>query len=296
MAKGKRKPIWLKILIWILSVVFSIVALLGVGCGFLYIKYQINVFDVVNQVRILNQEVNLEKLAPNVFTIDDMASAKTITDANLNGLISYTEEEGYKITPEKISTNMLGELKFTDKQIGAILNNIIECQEEINIQLGSTINLKNYGFKLVQVAFSEITAVTTDFNVVIKIDLSKIKEEKMSNFPFNLIKKGIPDSLYFSSTITLTQGTNAFDYTTESKSLLINNLSSDQTESVFKTINNFIKLGSSKEFSKIIGDTFVNVLIGNETKPGFAYSLKDVGATDFSFETVESNNYFIIQK
>lgn len=291
----KRKPVWLKILLWFLSTIFSIVAVLGVGFGILYLRYEINVFEVVNQVKILNQEVDLEKLAPNIFSVSDMASAKVVTDTNLEGLISYNEEEGYKITPEYILNNMLGELKFTDRQIGAILDNIIESQEEINIQIGSLINLKDYGFKVVQVEFSNITEKTTDFNIVIKIDLTKIKEEKMTSFPFNWIRKGVPDSLYFSLTITLTKGTSAFEYTTEGRNLIINNLSSDQTESIFKTINTFLKLGSSKEFSKTIGDTFVNVLIGNETNPGLAYSLKDVGATDFSFETVATNNYFIIQ-
>ncbi|MGN0961917.1 MAG: hypothetical protein ACI4PF_06960, partial [Christensenellales bacterium] len=202
----------------------------------------------------------------------------------------------YKFTPEEVATNMLANLEFTDRQVGAILNNIIESQEKIEIQLGSVINLKDYVFKVVQVAFSNITETTTDFNVVIKIDLTKIKEEQMAKFPFNWIRKGVPDSLYFSSTITLTKGTNAFEYTTEGNGLLINNLSSSETDSIFKTINTFLKLGNSKEFSKIIGDTFVNVLIGNDTNSGLAYSLKDAGASDFSFETDTTNNYFIIEK
>ena len=292
----KRTPIWLKIILWVFSTIFSIVALLAVGCGILYATYEINVFEVAGQVKTLNQEVDLEKLAPNVFTIDDMAGAKIVTDENINGLISYTEEEGYKLTPEAVSTAMLGSLKFTDKQVGAILNNIIDSQEELNVQLGSVINLKDYGFKVVQVAFSNITETTTDFNVVIKIDLTKIKEEKMAKFPFNWIRKGVPDSLYFSSTVTLTKGANAFEYTTEGKSLMINNLSSEQTESIFKTINTFLKLGGPKDFAKTIGDTFVNALIGNEANPGLAYSLKSAGATDFLFEADATNNYFIIQK
>ena len=75
----------------------------------------------------------------------------------------------------------------------------------------------------------------------------------------------------------------------------INNLTAEQTDSIFKTINTFLKLGNSKEFAKIIGDTFINVLIGNESNAGFAYSLKDAGATDFSFETDGTNNYFVIE-
>ena len=293
----KRKPIWLRILIWVLSSILSLTALLGVGCGILYFKYQINVFEVISQIKVLNQDVDLNKLTPNAFDVDDdMESAKDITDANLAGLISYTEQNGYSITPEEVSGNLLGELRFTDKQIGAIIDNIIESQEEINIQLGSIVNLKDYGFKVVQVSFLNITETTTDFNVVVKVDLTKLKEENMNRFPLNWVRKGVPESLYFSATTTIKKGANAFEYTTEGKSLVINNLSSEQTDSIFKTINTFLKLGNSKEFAKTIGDTFINVLIGNETSSGLAYSLTDVGATDFAFETDGlNNNYFVVK-
>ena len=73
------------------------------------------------------------------------------------------------------------------------------------------------------------------------------------------------------------------------------NLTKEETDSIFKTINKFIQLGNSNEFSKIIGDIFINVLIGNESNAGLAYSLKDAGATDFSFETDGTNNYFVIE-
>ena len=290
-----RKPIWLRILIWAISSILSIVAILGVICGFLYIKYEINVFEVASQIKILNEEIDLSKIVPNAYTDEEMASAKLVTDAGFNGLISYTEQNGYEITPDEVSGNMSAELRFTDKQIGAIIDNLITSQEDIIVKLGDKdINLNDYGFKVVQVAFSNITETTTDFNVVIKIDLDKVKEE-MTEFPLNWIKKGIPNSLYFSATTTITKGSNAFEYTTEGKGLVINNLTKEETDSIFKTINKFIQLGNSNEFSKIIGDIFINVLIGNESNAGLAYSLKDAGATDFSFETGGTNNYFVIE-
>ena len=290
-----RKPIWLRILIWAVSSILSIVAILGAICGFLYIKYEINVFEVANQIKILNEDVDLDKLTPNAYSISDMESAKLVTDAGLEGLISYTEQNGYEITPDEVSGNMSAELRFTDKQIGAIIDNLIISQEDIIVKLGDKdINLNDYGFQVVQVAFSNITETTTDFNVVIKIDLDKVKED-MTEFPLNWIKKGIPNSLYFSATTTITKGSNAFEYTTEGKSLVINNLTKEETDSIFKTINKFIQLGNSNEFSRIIGDIFINVLIGNESNAGLAYSLKDAGATDFSFETDGTNNYFVIE-
>ena len=292
----KRKPLWLKLVIWLISTLFSIVVLVGFACGFLYIKYEINVFELGKQIKILNEDVDINKLASNTFSATDMASAKLVTDTNLNGLISYTEQDGYTISPDEVNGNLLGELKFTDKEIGAIIDNIIDISNELGVQVNdNTINLNEYGFKVVQVAFSNITETTTDFNVVVKIDLTKLKNENMNDFPLNWIKKGIPNSLYFSATTTITKGTNAFEYATVGKSLNINNLTAEQTDSIFKTINTFLKLGNSKEFAKIIGDTFINVLIGNESNAGLAYSLKDAGATDFSFETDGTNNYFVIE-
>jgi len=291
----RRKPIWLRILIWAISTLLSIVAILGAICGFLYIKYEINVFEVANQIKILNEDVDLSKIVPNAYTDEDMAGAKIVTDAGLEGLISYTEQNGYEITPNEVSGNMSAELRFTDKQIGAIIDNLIATETEIMIQIGSEVNLKDYGFKIVQVQFSNITETTTDFNVVVKIDLTKLKQDNMNDFPLNWIRKGVPESLYFSATATITKGANAFEYTTEGKSLVINNLSSEETDSILSTINTFLKIGTAKEFSKIIGDTFVNVLIGNESSSGLAYSLKDAGATDFSFETDGTNNYFVIE-
>lgn len=291
----KRKPIWLKILLWIISSILSIVMLIGVACGFLYIKYEINVFEVNKQIAILNEEVDVNKIAPNAFTNEDMESAKLVTDASLEGLIKYSEQNGYEITFDGLENNLLGEIKFTDKQIGAIINEMIESQEKINVQLGSLINLKDYGFKVIQVDFSNISATTSDLNVVFKIDLDKLKEEKMNEFPYNWLRKGVPNSLYFSATVTITKGANAFEYTTTGKSLNINNLSSEETESLFKTINVLLKFGTTQEFSKVIGETFVNMLIGNENNSGFVYSLKDVGATDYSFETNNTNDYFVIE-
>ena len=61
-------------------------------------------------------------------------------------------------------------------------------------------------------------------------------------------------------------------------------------------LNNFIKLGTAKEFSKIIGDAFVDTLIGTEENPGFAYILKDIGVTDFSFTTEDNMDYFVLNK
>ena len=77
---------------------------------------------------------------------------------------------------------------------------------------------------------------------------------------------------------------------------LVNNLDEKGTASFFKTINTFISFGSLEDINNSIGGTFANAMIGNEENTGFAYSLKDVGATDFTFQNIDETNMFIIQK
>ena len=291
----KRKPIWLRILIWVLSSILSLTALVGVGCGILYFKFQINVFAVINQVKVLNQEVNINNLAPNSYSLDDLANAKDITDANLAGLISYSVEDGYSITPENVNNAMTGELKFSDKQIGAIINNFIENQEELNVEIGKTINLKEHGFKIVEISFSNITETTADFRLVMKFNLTQLKEKHMNSFPINWVKNFTPETIYISATSTITKNNGAFNYSTEGKSLTINNLSEKDTASFLNTANLLFKLGSTKDFANTICGSFINLLIGNEETSGLTYSLKSAGATDFAFESDASGNYYVIK-
>ena len=42
----KKKPIWLKIVIWFVSIIFSLLALLGGVVAFIYFKFNINVFKL----------------------------------------------------------------------------------------------------------------------------------------------------------------------------------------------------------------------------------------------------------
>lgn len=286
----KRKPLWLKLILGLISSILSIAVLLAIACGFLYIRYQINVFTVVNQVKTLNQPVNLTSLTPNAFTSTDLAEAKASTDLVLPNFISYDSLTDKYIIPGEVENYLAGDIKLTDKQIGAVLNNFMQDEEITQTPIGN--------FELVQIQFSEIGEKTADFNVVVKFDLEKIKE-KMTSFPLNWISKIVPNELYVSSTVTIQHGENAFEYTTVGKCMRINNLNEKETNEAFRMINIFLKTGSAEEFGKTIGDTFVNILIGNEQNSGLAYSLKNISgyemATDYTFETIGTDNYFVIK-
>ena len=127
------------------------------------------------------------------------------------------------------------------------------------------------------------------------MDLVLIKQE-MDMFPFSLIRKNVPNELYISATSTITKGANAFEYSTEGKNIIVNNLSSSETDHLIRALDIIMDIKSSKELSKSFCNLFINAIIGTEDDSGIGYALRDRGATDFAFETDGTNNYFVIKK
>lgn len=289
MKERKRKPWWARFLLWILGIVITTGLSFGGACIFLKVKYDISVFATISQIKTLNQTVNEEKKFDNIITEEDKASAQASINAQLENLITYSAEDGYKMSS---AVPMKGTLKLTDKQVGALLKIILESSNSPKVNIGGN----ELGFDILQVKFSEIeTNVKSDVNIVAKIDASSLKE-KFSSFPLNIIGKRIPSTLYVSATVTIQKGESPFTYTLTGKSLEINNLDAKQTESFIKTIDTFLKCGDAKTLCESIAKPFIDGLIGTEENKGFALTLKGVGATDFNFETTDGVNYFVVEK
>ena len=51
-----------------------------------------------------------------------------------------------------------------------------------------------------------------------------------------------------------------------------------------------------EDLNNSLGGSFANAMIGNSETNGFAYSLRDFGATDFDFEKIGDKIYFVIKK
>lgn len=289
MKERKRKPWWARFLLWILGIVITTGLSFGGACIFLKVKYDISVFATISQIKTLNQTVNEEKKFDNIITEEDKASAQASINAQLENLITYSAEDGYKMSS---AVPMKGTLKLTDKQVGALLKIILESSNSPKVNIGGN----ELGFDILQVKFSEVeTNVKSDVNIVAKIDASSLKE-KFSSFPLNIIGKRIPSTLYVSATVTIQKGESPFTYTLTGKSLEINNLDAKQTESFIKTIDTFLKCGDAKTLCESIAKPFIDGLIGTEENKGFALTLKGVGATDFNFETTDGVNYFVVEK
>lgn len=291
----KKKPFIVRFLCGILTTVLVLAVIVGVGCIYINKKFGINVFETYSQVKILSQPVNEDEKFKNKFDSTDMAAAQTNVNAKISGLISYTEESGYKVSTEGLTaeSKLTLELLISDKQLAAIADVIIKDQTD---GMGIIIGGEKYNIELVQIQFSNIDNATgtADVNVVAKIDISSIQEQ-MKGFPLNMFKKYIPKVLYISSTTTVTKLEGKFNYSVESKELTLNNLDKAQTANIVKLLDMVASTGTADELNKSVGQTFVDMLIGNETTQGFVYSLKDLGATDYSFRTVDEVNYLVIK-
>lgn len=117
----------------------------------------------------------------------------------------------------------------------------------------------------------------------------------MGEFPYKYFKKYIPDNFYVSSTVRVDKTEkDGFSYTVTHKSLTLNNLSADDTADLFNTLNAVLKIGTAENLNMQVGTMAVNALIGTAENPGFAYSMKAIGATAFKFETASDAERFVV--
>ncbi len=281
----------------IISLIF-IVAILGVVVigGYIYIRktYGIDLFRTTGQLKTLTKEVDESIICPNAYGDNDFIDMKSEVNKKIEGLVSYEEGKGYNGYSVNLTSlvdkSMTSNLSLTEKQVGAIAQTVFYEQTGGKIKLGE----KEVSVTIVQVDFSEIAENgSANFNAVAKLDLTPFKED-MKEFPYKYFKKYIPNNLYISSTVRIEKTEKNFSYSITHKSLALNNLSSDDTADFFDTLNAVLKIGTAESLNMQIGTTAVNALIGTNENPGFAYSMKSIGATSFKFENISGVDYFVV--
>lgn len=279
------------------------IAFLGIvvigGYIFVRSKYGIDLFRTAGQLKVLSEKVDESKLCPNAFCEEDFAGLKLTLDSDLaSGFISFSEGSGYNGYSIDYSSTAGGvvsvsELKISEKQTGA-LGQIIFYE-----QTGGKISVsgKDLTTTIKQIDFSNIDENgNANLNIVVQIDLTPFTAE-MSGFPYSLFKKYIPDSLYVSSTVFVEKEGTEMDYKVSHKELKINNLSSEDTDDLFHTLDTVLKIGSAENLNLTIGSTVAQVLIGNGENAGFAYSLyKSKIFNTYNFKTIADVDYFVIGK
>lgn len=281
----------IKKLIWTILIIVLVVLLVTVG-GYIFVrvKYNIDLYNSVKALKTINEKVDESTIAPNAITSLDIENAKEQTDMSVPGLIFVDGEGNYHISMGGTLSPMTASIKLADNQVAAIAENILQNQMNGAIKVGSN----DVKVNILQISFSNVADGGATVNMVIKLDLKNIKQS-MNKFPFTLLKKFIPDTLYISSTFNVSKTGNAFEYTVSHNKLTLNKLTAEETADTFKTLDVIAKVGSVENFNKNLGTMFMDALVGTEGSNGLAYSLKALGATDYTFETISNINYFIVQ-
>ncbi len=278
---------------------FVIVAIVGVTVigGYVYVRttHGIDLFRTAEQLKTLSKDVDESALCPNAYGEQDFAEMKSAVNDKIDGFIVYEKGKGYNGYSVNFASlagkSMTDSIFLLEKHVGAIAQTVFYEQTGGKIKLGD----KEVSVTVMQVDFSEIAANgSADFGVVAKLDLTPFKAD-MDGFPYKLLKKHIPDSLYVSSTVRVDKTEeDGFAYTVTHKSLTLNNLSADDTADLFDTLNAVLKIGTAENLNMQIGTTAVNALIGTKDNPGFAYSMKAIGAKSFDFGTFSDVDLFVV--
>lgn len=278
----------LKRLLIALLIMVLLAGALVVGAYF-YVKntYDIDVFKTIGQLKTLGREVDEAELCPNAFSESDMASVEDEINASVDGFISYTEENGYRVNFDDLPAEMKTVIKLTDKQVGAVADTVVRQEMNGEVEIAD----KKVPVKLLQVAFSDIDeSGNADFNVVVRLDLKPLTAD-VDEGAKRFVGKYLPEFLYVSSTVRVTRGA-GFEFAVAHKTLTLNNLSAKDTEEFLGTLDKLMGIGTAQTLNETIGNTVLSSLIGSETQNGLAYSLKNIGATGYTFATENGVNYF----
>ena len=286
-----------KLFKWIAGVLVSIILVVGGGILIINAKYNINVISVVISLDKISHNVELSVIAPKAPDNETYVQTKNDVNASVADLVQYNSEtDKYSLNTE-LSGSMATDIKLKDAECCSLLRWAMENNADgmkANIA-GKEVDLNEYEFTLEQIEFLQGEDGAINFNIVMSVSLTKIKD-KMTSFPFNLIKNKVPNKLYVSSVVAVKKLEGVFSYSVSSVSLALNDMSGAEVNQAFALLNIFAKVGDVSELNLSLGQSFVHALIGNSETSGLAYSLRSAGAVDFAFETESEIIYFVIKK
>lgn len=282
----------MKLIKRLLIFIITIVAILGVATvgAYVYVRktYNIDLFNMPSELKKLNTEVDEAVLCPNAYKSEDKVNIKDKINLSFNDTISYTKADGLKLDLSKLNSKMKTIIKLTDRELACLADEAIK--EELDGKI--TIASNDIPIVIKQIEISNVNDGNANMNIVFKLDIKEIK----NNIPgvLKYLKKYIPDDLYVSSTFAVTKTTQSFAYELSSVMFKLNNLNDSETKELMDVLNLLFKFGSSEDFNLMIANIVMQALVGDKDNQGFAYSLKEYGASDFKFINEDGKNYFSI--
>ena len=274
-----------------LGVLLAVIAVMVVAVYcFLRFSLGIDIFDIKNKLDLLNQSVDESKVITEVYDDEDAAQGFSI----LFGTNSVYENDGngYVFNKDEfIASNLALNIKLTDEQFASIvnifLNNIYDGSDSSDY--ANYISLKQVEFKNFNV---NGTKTSVDVKFVAKIDFEKVKNTmlKDENGVVDFIAGLIPNNIYITSNFTIgVDSTNPTTYTVQSNSVILNQLSAQQSKETLQLLS---KIAGSGILPENLNSTFATVLFGNNENKGFLDVL--TGFSYFTFESDGTNIYLSI--
>lgn len=280
---------------FIFSLVFFVIVAVGaVGVGgYMYVKntYGIDILKTAKALKTLQEPTNEAELCPNAYSAADMVDVMETVNASVKDFITYTEEDGYTINFDGEISTLTDVIKLTDKQVCAVAQEVVEQEIEGKVDFGG----EKVNVALKQVDFYDISGPSVYFNVVISVDMTPLKKVS-DNHIIQYITSLVPDTMYVSSTVLVTHDGTPFSYDVKHEALKINNLTAEDTEELFRALGVIFKVDPVETWNVYVGTTIMNALVGNEENKGLAYGLSGVGATDYAFEAVDGEDYFVVKR
>lgn len=279
------------ILAVLLAIVIIVSALLIGACVYLKQAKDVDlVGSVAHAVSVLSEPISKEDVCDHPFDLkQDMANVQFIVNESVEDMIEYQEEHGYKVKFQDLPDEMKAIIYLSDKQVGALAQVVLTQEAVGQVQ----VNDLYMDIEIYQVKFDkDVNDGNILVNTVFGINTAQYREA-MAGTP---IEGAIPEILYVSSVNKVIKGEEAFTYTLEHVSLELNHLTPEQTEDFFRTIDMFAHIGTAEYLNGQVGKALIGSLVGSETQRGLAYSLKDIGARDFEFQTKNGEIYFVVVK
>lgn len=293
MAKSKKQKNIFVTILKVLGIILAIIAFIVVSL-FCYLKYAlgIDVIDIKKKLELLNKEVSESYIITNPHSPNDVSDC-------LIGLfgddsVFENQENSQELNLQEFySKELLEQAKITDKQFAALtnafLNEVFKENEE---------SLINGNVQIKQIKFSNLVSeankTKVDIQVIAKIDLSIIKNplKKENNVITNFLVKYIPDELYFTDNFTMEVNTSDYSYNTKINSLIINQLSQQDSNEIIKLYDKVFS--QEKGFVDEMHQMISECLFGTDSKKGLINSIN--GVIGFDFENIENVIYMLLKK
>lgn len=287
MAKEKeKKPFLIRLLNKLIITILVIAILFGSFYVFVLIKYDIDLFRTIGQVKAMMKPVD-ESAYTHMYTSEDMDSFKEKINSGSIGELTGDDETGYWVS----GITVMHTIYLTEEECGAFIGNLMDEHNVDSVEMGEN----RLQYKFIQMTFDNIdeTNHTADVTVVLKLNISSIKAQ-FNSFPANLIAKYIPDNFYISATAKLERDASLpFKYTITGQGVTINKLNQSGTKELLGILNKFASFGTVEQLSLNMTKPFVTVLIGDDENAGLAFTS---GGQNYDFEVVDEVSCFVVEK